>query len=131
MEPVKIKIKGILAEDILSFIEDQKMDSQSPYQSATIEEAERDYGDGSKAGVGEVVLLFLGIASNLVKDLFKDFLKNKLNSGVHSARYKMKNDRGEELEITLNGLSLKDVEEVINNFEGNIVEVSSVRDNGS
>jgi len=128
MKPTQFKVKGSLAELFLIFIEDQKQLEKSPYKSALVEEEDRNYGDGKRAGVGEVVLLIVTIAQDLVKDLFKDFLSEKLKGGaVHSATYKLTNDKGEKLEITLNKLTLDEVKDMITQFKGNIVEIETLQ----
>jgi hypothetical protein len=38
----------------------------------------------------------------------------------------LKNDKGEELEITLNELNMRQIEQMILEFQGNVAEINSV-----
>jgi hypothetical protein len=124
MKNIKINIKGGLIEDLIIFLEDEKLKPSSRYESVTLSEAVRDYGDGKKAGIGDVLLLSLAISAELVKDLFIDFLKDKIKQEIHSVSYTFKNKSGEEMVVNLNKLSIEEVEKMIIDFKGEIDEIT-------
>jgi hypothetical protein len=120
-----IELTGTSANEFYQFFEVHKRKKESPFANATYSQLERDYGVGKEAGVIEVVLVVLAIAQDLVIDLIKDFIKDKLKAGGHTAKYVIVNERGEKLEITLNGLTEEKLAEVVGNFHGNPVSVES------
>ncbi|MCW3091051.1 MAG: hypothetical protein JWP81_2120 [Ferruginibacter sp.] len=111
--------------DFQNYLEHEMIKDDSPYKDAEIEE-ERDYGDGKRGGAVEILLLTLNIGVELVKDLMKDYLKDMLKRKNNSATLKLKNDSNDELTISLNNLSLQEVDQLIDNFRGNVVEVQSL-----
>jgi hypothetical protein len=123
-----IEIKGELAKEVRSFLEDQKRKKESPFRSVPTKEKGRSVGAGKEAGVVEALVLVLTIGQDLLRDLIVEFFKEKIRGGNHSARYKIKADDGSELEITLNGLKLEEVGDIVANFKGNVAELNSVQD---
>jgi hypothetical protein len=126
MKIIEVKIKGGLIEELTAFLEDERLKKASPYESVTLSESVRDYGDGKKAGIGDVLLLSLAISADLVKGLFIDFLRDKIKQKMHSVSYTFKNKSGEELVVNLNKLSIQEVEKMITDFQGDIDEITEV-----
>jgi hypothetical protein len=124
MKNLIVKVKGSLVTDFLVYLEDEMIKENNPYSSVEIEEV-KDYGSGKKGGGMEIIALTLGsIGVDLLKTLIIDYLKDKLfKKKVHAATYKIKNDEGEELIIQLNELSLAEIEDIIKQFRGKIMEV--------
>jgi len=126
-----IEVQGELAKELRDFLEDQRLIEGSPYLEIKTKEIGRDVGTGKKMLLLESFIFLLVIGQDLLKDLVKDFLKDKIaKGGQHSAKYRLKSRDGRELEVTLNGLTLKEVEDMIKNFEGEIVDFSCERSGG-
>ena len=123
----KVKVYGPLVNDLQIYLENRQMEESSLYSAIDFEETERNYGTGKLAGVVEVTLLTLiTFGADIVKDFFKDYIKDVISSKKnHSAVYKLKNDTGEELSITINKLDMKEIKKLIEEFKGSIVEISS------
>lgn len=121
----KIQLRGKLIDDFQDYFETAKFKKGPILKEVDLEETKRDYRAGKVAGPLEVVLLTLHIGLDLVKDLFKDYLKTVVDRKVHAAKVKFVNDRGEELNIELNKLSIEEIYQLIDDFKGRIVEVNT------